>query len=401
MLHIGTEDGRGGIKGDGSGGNSDKKEETANTATTATNLKGTERIIDAAYDALRKRQRPLLNLPPGTADEDSAWGQLRLLGYHCGGDANDNANNNDDEHDKDEMTRLHVVHRLDCETSGVMVFARNRRAASALCASWRLDSTMRAAPSSSPSSSSPSASAAAVEANAALLSRGVDKIYHARVERWPPYHDCNESKGRIDMALAPSQTERIKWEVRNEEEGGRASLTEWRVLLPQLAPTKPLSRNEVEVCREEKKSAETDDVGAGKRIEKDNIQKASKGRDGDGNNDNNSGEGKNKNCDDDNIVTLELRPLTGRTHQLRIHCAAMGSGIVGDSLYGDCPVEFRGGGERGGGGKVSNKDENAGAKTDDDDNNVAAFLHLHAYKLTFPHPTTGEKISFEHPTSWR
>ena len=31
---------------------------------------------------------------------------------------------------------------------------------------------------------------------------------------------------------------------------------------------------------------------------------------------------------------LELQPLTGRTHQLRVHCAAMGHPIVGDGKYG-------------------------------------------------------------------
>jgi tRNA pseudouridine32 synthase/23S rRNA pseudouridine746 synthase len=31
---------------------------------------------------------------------------------------------------------------------------------------------------------------------------------------------------------------------------------------------------------------------------------------------------------------LELRPITGRTHQLRVHCAALGWPIMGDSLYG-------------------------------------------------------------------
>jgi tRNA pseudouridine32 synthase / 23S rRNA pseudouridine746 synthase len=31
---------------------------------------------------------------------------------------------------------------------------------------------------------------------------------------------------------------------------------------------------------------------------------------------------------------LALEPLTGRTHQLRVHCAAMGWPIIGDSVYG-------------------------------------------------------------------
>jgi tRNA pseudouridine32 synthase/23S rRNA pseudouridine746 synthase len=31
---------------------------------------------------------------------------------------------------------------------------------------------------------------------------------------------------------------------------------------------------------------------------------------------------------------LELNPVTGRTHQLRVHCAAMGWPIVGDAIYG-------------------------------------------------------------------
>jgi tRNA pseudouridine32 synthase / 23S rRNA pseudouridine746 synthase len=34
---------------------------------------------------------------------------------------------------------------------------------------------------------------------------------------------------------------------------------------------------------------------------------------------------------------LELRPITGRTHQLRVHCAAMNWPIMGDTIYGQAP----------------------------------------------------------------
>jgi tRNA pseudouridine32 synthase / 23S rRNA pseudouridine746 synthase len=37
------------------------------------------------------------------------------------------------------------------------------------------------------------------------------------------------------------------------------------------------------------------------------------------------------------LTWLALEPLTGRTHQLRVHCAAMGWPIVGDSIYGSAP----------------------------------------------------------------
>lgn len=38
-----------------------------------------------------------------------------------------------------------------------------------------------------------------------------------------------------------------------------------------------------------------------------------------------------------NITWLALEPVTGRTHQLRVHCAEMGWPIVGDTIYGNAP----------------------------------------------------------------
>ena len=66
----------------------------------------------------------------------------------------------------------------------------------------------------------------------------------------------------------------------------------------------------------------------------------------------------------DNTSKLFLYPITGRTHQLRMHCAhpdGLNLPIIGDSLYG----------------------------------NSADRLHLHAQRLSFTHPITKELLTFE------
>lgn len=40
---------------------------------------------------------------------------------------------------------------------------------------------------------------------------------------------------------------------------------------------------------------------------------------------------------DRGLAWLALSPITGRTHQLRVHCAAMGWPILGDAIYGAAP----------------------------------------------------------------
>jgi tRNA pseudouridine32 synthase/23S rRNA pseudouridine746 synthase len=65
---------------------------------------------------------------------------------------------------------------------------------------------------------------------------------------------------------------------------------------------------------------------------------------------------------------LELQPLTGRTHQLRVHLQAIGHVILGDGLYAQGDALAR-----------------------------APRLLLHARTLAFTHPVTGATLRFDGP----
>jgi len=65
---------------------------------------------------------------------------------------------------------------------------------------------------------------------------------------------------------------------------------------------------------------------------------------------------------------VELEPVTGRSHQLRVHLRELGHPILGDALYAPPDVQTR-----------------------------AGRLLLHACSLHFVHPLTGESLAFESP----
>ena len=66
----------------------------------------------------------------------------------------------------------------------------------------------------------------------------------------------------------------------------------------------------------------------------------------------------------DRYLGLDLKPLTGRTHQLRVHLASLGCPIVGDKLYGG---------------------------------SIGPRMALHSYRLSFNHPRSGQRQTFVAP----
>lgn len=171
----------------------------------------------------------------------------------------------------DAHERPKLVHRLDRDTSGVLVLARNARAAKWLTAAFK--------------------------------ARETEKVYWAVTQGVP-----KPSRGKIDMPLAklpgPAGEKMIE-----DEDAGKRAVTLYIVL----------------------------DRAAGR------------------------------------AAWLALSPLTGRTHQLRAHCAALGTPIVGDGKYGGRSAFIEGPG-------------------------IAKRLHLHARSIRLQTPD-GRSIGATAPLS--
>ena len=157
--------------------------------------------------------------------------------------------------------RPRLVHRLDKDTSGLLLIARTGQAAKRLSESFR--------------------------------DRETEKLYWAVVVGMPP-----RPEGAIDLPLAKRPGARDRELMQVDEENGQKALTDFRVL-----------------------------DHAGKRA-----------------------------------ALLALWPRTGRTHQLRVHCAEIGCPILGDRKYGGAEALLA-------------------AVAD------SRRLHLHARRLVLPHPS--------------
>jgi len=175
----------------------------------------------------------------------------------------------------DTTERPRLVHRLDRDTSGVLLLARHAAAARALAESFR-DKTS-------------------------------EKTYWAVVVGVP-----SPRTGRIDAALA-KRAAFGRERVALDDEDGQSAVTHYRIL-----------------------------DKAGRRA-----------------------------------AWLELMPLTGRTHQLRVHCLALGTPILGDGKYGGTAAFL------------------AGAE-------LPRQLHLHARRIKLPHPSGGTlEVTAELPAHMR
>src|SRR5437773_1599203 len=185
-----------------------------------------------------------------------------------------------------------LAHRLDKDTSGCLVLGRHRKATASL---------------------------------GLLFKHGkISKAYWAVVEGGP-----GEDEGTIDMPLGRLNAERGWWQKPDPD--GQSAVTRWKVL-GRFLVTSPLV-GEVE------RAAFGRGVSHSGSPRVDPPSRPSPTR----------GEGAGIACGNDTasidaakthvvkFTWLALEPVTGRTHQLRVHCATIGWPIVGDNIYGNGP----------------------------------------------------------------
>jgi tRNA pseudouridine32 synthase/23S rRNA pseudouridine746 synthase len=186
-----------------------------------------------------------------------------------------------------------LAHRLDRDTSGCLVLGRHRKALATLGRLFKHGS--------------------------------VSKTYWAVVEGGPA-----EPEGRIDVPLGRLDATRGWWQKADPH--GQPAATTWRVLGHALT-AEPAPVTELGVRVPSPLAGERQ--GGGSR--RDSVpadypppQPSPTRREG-------AHLSWGGGADSTRLTWLALEPLTGRTHQLRVHCAEMGWPILGDAIYGGAP----------------------------------------------------------------
>jgi RluA family pseudouridine synthase len=181
---------------------------------------------------------------------------------------------------KETLGNIFIVHRIDRETSGVVLFAKTAEAHALL--------------------------------NTAFEKRQVEKIYRAIVVGSP-----NADSGCIDFSITENEHGVRKMKI--DKKNGKEAITDYKV------------------------------------IEKYN-----------------------------GFALVEVKPHTGRTHQIRIHLSAIGLPILADPLYGSGGWFF-----------LSSIKRNY--KSSGEEKPLLARTALHAFSLSLIHPATSKKMSIEAP----
>jgi tRNA pseudouridine32 synthase / 23S rRNA pseudouridine746 synthase len=188
-----------------------------------------------------------------------------------------------------------LAHRLDRDTSGCLVLGRHRKALAHL---------------------------------GALFRHGrIGKIYWAMVEGGP---DADE--GRIDLPLGRLDVTRGWW--MKPDPHGQPAVTLWRVLGRAFPPPASGASGGEGGERSEPGGGlvrATTAALVGTQAPPTPDPSPPRFARGEGNPEACAGEREPA------LTWLQLEPLTGRTHQLRVHCAAMGWPVVGDAIYGTAP----------------------------------------------------------------
>jgi tRNA pseudouridine32 synthase/23S rRNA pseudouridine746 synthase len=193
-----------------------------------------------------------------------------------------------------------LAHRLDRDTSGCLVLGRHRKATASLGLLFKHSK--------------------------------ISKTYWAVVEGGPA-----NDQGAIDLPIGRLNAERGWWQ--KVDPNGLPSLTKWKVMgrsfspppceegaCPGLDPGSGVGVPRSEAPVVDPPPQPSPARGEGARADRGEIADLSREP------------GAILDAPPPTQLTwLALEPITGRTHQLRVHCAAMGWPILGDNIYGNGP----------------------------------------------------------------